>query len=163
MVVRLKYVLICFISENDRSLVALVAGRTRSSFASLVTSGNSIFWLLFFQKFTNASNSFVIDILLVSKKGVNWPNWTVMFSQWKFFSCISLSILRESSIFVTFLVNCFNENIFYVFADFKISLVEALLNLIPHGWRGSGFRTPSGFLKISQFVKLFFFPNYLEN
>ena len=67
----LKYVLIRFIAENDCSLVALVAGRTRSSFASLVTSGNNIFWLLFFPEFTNGSNNFVTDILLVSKNAAN--------------------------------------------------------------------------------------------
>ena len=67
----LKYVLIRFIAENDRLLVALLAGRTRSSFASLVTSGNNIFWLLFFPKFTNDSNNVVTDILLVSKNAAN--------------------------------------------------------------------------------------------
>ena len=67
LVVLLKYVLIRFIAENDCSLVALSAGRTRSSFASLVTSGNYIFWHLFFPKFTYVSNNFVTDLLLVSK------------------------------------------------------------------------------------------------
>ena len=71
LVVLLKYFLIRFIAENDRSLVALVAVKTRSSFASLVTSGNNIFWHLFFPKFTNDSNNFVTDILLVSKNAVN--------------------------------------------------------------------------------------------
>ena len=79
--VLLKHVLIRFIAENDRSLVALVAGRTRSSFASLVTSGKNIFWLSFFPKFTNDSNNFVTDILVVSKKAANLPNWTLKFSQ----------------------------------------------------------------------------------
>ena len=69
LVVLLKYDLICLIAENDRSLVALVAGRARICFASLVISGNNIFWLLFFSEFTNDSNSFVI--LLVSKKAAN--------------------------------------------------------------------------------------------
>ena len=67
----LKYVLKCFIAENDRSLVALVAGGTRSSFASLVTSDNNIFWLLFFPKFTNDSNNVVTDILIVSENAAN--------------------------------------------------------------------------------------------
>ena len=93
----LKYVLIRFIAENDRFFVALVAGGTKSSFANLVTSGNNIFWLLFFPKFTNDSNNFVTDILLVSKNAGNWRNWTVELSQWKFLSYSPLSILRESS------------------------------------------------------------------
>ena len=46
---------------------------------------------------------------------------------------------------------------------------ELMLNPIPHGgvgWQG-GFHPPppppSGFSKISQFAKVFFFPNYLVN
>ena len=68
LVVLLKYFLIRFTAENDHSFVALVAGRIRSSSKSFVTSSNSIFWLLFIPKFTSDSNSFVTDILLVSKK-----------------------------------------------------------------------------------------------
>ena len=71
--VLLKYVLIRFIAENDRSLVALVASRTRSSSTNLVTSGNNIFWLLVFPNNFNL-NTFVNDILLVSKKAANCPN-----------------------------------------------------------------------------------------
>ena len=71
LVVLLKYVLTCFIVENDHSNVALVAGRTKRSFASLVTSGNNIFWVLFIPRFTNESNNFVADILRVSKKAAN--------------------------------------------------------------------------------------------
>ena len=65
LVVLLKYFLIRFTAENDHSFVALVAGRTRSTSKSFVTSSNSIF---FIPKFTSDSNSFVTDILLVSKK-----------------------------------------------------------------------------------------------
>ena len=41
--VLLKYILIRFIAENDRSLVAVIAGKTISGFVSLVTSANNIF------------------------------------------------------------------------------------------------------------------------
>ena len=68
LVVLLKYFLIRFTAENDHSFVALVAGRTRSTSKSFVTSSNSILWLFFIPKFTSDSNSFVTDILLVSKK-----------------------------------------------------------------------------------------------
>ena len=71
LVVLFKYDLIRFIAENDRSLVALVAGRTRSSSESLVTLGNNIFWLLYVPKFTNDSKDFVTDILVVFKKAGN--------------------------------------------------------------------------------------------
>ena len=71
LILLLKEVLIRSIAENERSLVVLAAVRTRSRFASLVTSGNNIFWLSLFPKFNSDTSSFVIDILLLCKKGEN--------------------------------------------------------------------------------------------
>ena len=63
-----------------------------------------------FSKIHSDSNNFVTDILLVSKKAANRPNWSLKFFQWKFLSYISLSMLRESS------WNFINSVVFWLFA-----------------------------------------------